>query len=259
MAFVRPKTIGLFSYSTLKTKLYLEEKSLEIQFQKPHLNLEMLFELESLLNWCKIHVEVHSIVFTGAKDHFIHGFDVEEFKNADSDKANRSLCKFEQILTTMNELPQVLYMNLKSGATDQGLELALQGDVIYSRQDAVCRLGHLEKGLIPSKKTEKKVGINLLKNLLFTEQNNLTTTLEKNHFVKFFTDETAEIDQVQNFRKHILSLSNVARYYFKKTIASDNNENERQLLIESNDYKNDATSFLNLHHYVYPELQEQKN
>lgn len=259
MAFVRPKTIGLFSYSTLKTKLYLDEKSLEIQFQKPNLNLEMLFELESLLNWCKIHVEVHSIVFTGAKDHFLHGFDGEEFKNSDCDKAKRSLSKFEQILTTMNELPQVLYMNLKNGATDQGLELALQGDVIYARKNAICQLGHLEKGLIPSKKTETKVGANLLRNLLFTKQNNLTTTLEKNHFVNFFADETTETDQTQNFRNHILSLSNVARYYFKKSLGTDNNEVERQLLIESNDYKKDQTSFLNLHHYVYPELQEQKN
>lgn len=259
MAFVRPKTIGLFSYSTLKTKLYLEEKSLEIQFQKPNLNLEMLFELESLLNWCKIHVEVHSIVFTGAKDHFIHGFDCEEFRNADSDKANRSLSKFEKILTTMNELPQVLYMNIKDGASDQGLELALQGDVIYGRKNAVCQMGHLEKGLIPSKKTEQKIGSNLLRNLLFTKQNNLTTTLEKNHFVKFFDEDSAELDQVHNFRTHILSLSNVARYYFKKSLCSENNETERQLLIESNDYKNDAKTFLNLHHYVYPELQEQKN
>lgn len=255
MAFVRPKVISLFSYSTLKTRLYLDEKSLEITFQKPNLTHEVLFELESILSWCKTHVEVHSLVFSGTHQKFIGGFDAQELKNYDADKVKRLHQKFENILETLSELSQVVIMNLGSGASDQALELALQGDFIFTKKDAVLELNHMKQGLIPSLKTEKKLGTQSLKKILFSPNAEVLNQLVNKDLVQFFTDGTNETEEIESFKKHAASLSHVARYYLKKSLG--NNENFQQTLIETRDYQNESGNFQNLHRHLYPELQNQ--
>lgn len=255
MAFVRPKVISLFSYSTLKTRLYLDEKSLEITFQKPNLTHEVLFELESILSWCKTHVEVHSLVFSGNNQKFIGGFDAPELKNYDADKVKRLHQKFENILETLSELSQVIIMNLGGAASDQALELALQGDFIFTRKDATLELNHMKQGLIPSLKTEKKLGTQSLKKILFSPNAEVLNQLVNKDLVQFFADGANEAEEIESFKKHAASLSHVARYYLKKSLG--NNENFQQTLIDTRDYQNESGNFQNLHRHLYPELQNQ--
>lgn len=253
MAFVRPKVISLFSYSTLKTKLYLDDKSLEITFAKPNLSHEVLFELESILSWCKTHVEVHSIVFSGVNHNFIGGFDSQELKNYDAEKVKRLHQKFENILETLSELSQIIIMNLGNGASNQALELALQGDFIFTKKDATLELNHMKQGLIPSPKTEKKLGTQTLKKILFSPNAEVLTQLVNKDMIQFFTENHNETEELENFKRHAASLSHVARYYLKKSLG--NNENFQQTLIETGDYQNETGTFQNLHRHLYPELQ----
>lgn len=254
MAFVRPKVISLFSYSTLKTRLYLDEKSLEITFQKPNLSHEVLFELESILSWCKTHVEVHSLVFSGNNKNFIAGFDSEELKNYDADKVKRLHQKFENILDTLSELSQVIIMNLGNGTNDQALEFALQGDFIFANKETKLELNHMKKGLIPSLKTEKKLGTQALKKILFSPNTDVLNQLVNKDLVQFFTDGMNETEEIESFKRHAASLSHIARYYLKKSLG--NNENFQTEVIETRDYQNDSGNFQNLHRHLYPELQK---
>lgn len=257
MAFVRPKVISLFSYSTLKTKLFLEEKSLEIVFLKPHLTLEVLFELESILAWCKTHVEVHSIVFSSNGQNFIAGFNAEELKNCESDKVKRLHHKFENILETLSELSQLTIINLGNGTTDQALEFALQADIVLANKDAKLEFNHMKQGLIPSNRTQKKLGENTLKKLFFSPHANLLNQLINRDLVQFFTEGKNQQEELEDFKKHAATLSHVARHYLKKSLNNDNSEVCRQTLIETQDYQNESGNFQNLHRHLYPELQNQ--
>ena len=71
--------IPIFSYNTIATTLVTDSKSLEIKFRKKFINLETLFELESILAWSASHPEVQSLYITVYGDHFIQGIDPEEF------------------------------------------------------------------------------------------------------------------------------------------------------------------------------------
>lgn len=254
MAFVRPKVISLFSYSTLKTRLYLDEKALEITFLKPNLTHEVLFELESILSWCKTHVEVHSLVFSGNNQKFIGGFDTQELKNFDAEKVKRLHQKFENILETLSELSQLIIMNLGNGASDQALELALQGDFIFTKKESTLELNHMKQGLIPSLKTEKKLGTQTLKKILFSPNAEVLNQLVNKDLVQYFTEGMNETEEIESFKRHAATLSHVARYYLKKSLGND--ENFQQTLIETRDYQNESGNFQNLHRHLYPELQK---
>ncbi len=253
MAFVRPKVISVFSYSTFKTKLYLEEKSLEVNFEKAYINFEMLFELESLISWCKQHVEVHSIVFNGYKESFLQGYDYNEVKSFEAEKVKRLQNKFEQILESLSALPQTILMNTKNGASDQGLEFALFGDQILARNVAVFKFDQLKNGFIITKKIELLLGQQFLRNLIFRPNVDIKNEMVKARLVDLCADKEFEFMLAQDFRAHTLTISPIARFYLKKSMLL-NDENAHSAVITSKEYQSADGKFQNLHHYIYPEL-----
>ncbi len=248
MAFVRPKSIGLFSYSKLKTRLYLEEKSLEITFVDDYFSSEMFFELESLLSWCKVHVEVHSIIFQGNKNQFSNGFNKEEIQNIDEEKLSRLQNKFENILTSMRELSQVLVMNLGNGAYEQGLELALHGDVLLVNDETKLSFNPLEYGLVPSFSTTKILGETHLKKMLFSPHSNLYQNLNDLGFLEIINKEQTSTT-IESYKNHAKKLSAIARHYLKKSMRTEESTTIEN--INSNDYKNKEGEFKNLHQFIY--------
>ena len=142
--------IPIFSYNTIATTLVTDSKSLEIKFRKKFINLETLFELESILAWSASHPEVQSLYITAYGDHFIQGIDPEELKTLPEEKLKKILSKVSTISQSMFCLPQTVIMDLKLGTKGPGLEFALAADIRLAKDEAVFSFDHLASGLTPT-------------------------------------------------------------------------------------------------------------
>ncbi len=142
--------IPIFSYNTIATTLVTDSKSLEIKFRKKFINLEALFELETILSWCASHPEVQTLYITAYGDYFIQGIDPEELKTLPEEKLKKILNKLSTIGQSIFCLPQTVIMDLKMGTKGIGLELALAADIRLAKDNAVFSFDHLATGLTPA-------------------------------------------------------------------------------------------------------------
>jgi enoyl-CoA hydratase/carnithine racemase len=142
--------IPIFSYSSIATTLLTDSKSLEIKFRNKFINLEALFEFESILTWSASHPEVQSIYITAYGDHFLQGIDPEELKVMPEEKLKKILTKLSTISQSFFCLPQTIIMDLKLGTKGVGLELALAADIRLAKEEALFSFDHLTSGLTPS-------------------------------------------------------------------------------------------------------------
>ena len=106
-----------FNYNTLNVDLRPETRSLTISLNRPkhnnQMNVEMLFELESLFGWLTAHLEVNAVVITGVGDTFCTGFDEEELRLMSEDKLQKYLVRFQRLISGMLALPQTIICDLK--------------------------------------------------------------------------------------------------------------------------------------------------
>ena len=142
--------IPIFSYNTIATTLVTDSKSLEIKFRSKFINLESLFELESVLAWTAAHPEVQSLYITAYGDYFIQGIEPDEMKTMTPEKLQKILNKLSTIAQSLFCLPQTIVMDLKLGTTGIGLELALAADIRMCKAEAMFSLDHLTSGLTPA-------------------------------------------------------------------------------------------------------------
>lgn len=142
-----------FNYNTLEVTLQKETRSIKVALNRPEtnnaLNVEMIFELESLFGWLTSHLEVNAVVLTGIGDTFCSGFDQEELKIMSDEKLQKYIVRFQKIITGMMSLPQTIICDLKDGAKGMGIELALGADVRIARSTAVVTFDSLKSGWVP--------------------------------------------------------------------------------------------------------------
>jgi len=148
MKLVPPKKVRIFSYNTMSSALLLETKGLEITFNQEFISMELLFELESILAWCTAHTEVKSVLLQTKFDHFLNGFDFDEIKNYDTDKINKMYSKLNNINQALILLPQSIVVNMKKGAKNEGLTMALHADIRVASEDAQFQFSQMEYGLM---------------------------------------------------------------------------------------------------------------
>lgn len=142
----------LFNYSTLSIKLIKQSRTLNISFRKNknYINLETLFELESILAWASNRLEVNSIILTSDNDFFNEGIDKNKLANYDSKKMVKITEKLQKIVYAMYHLPQTIIVDLKMGSFDLGSELCLGADIRIAHQGTTIAFNHNRVGLTPS-------------------------------------------------------------------------------------------------------------
>lgn len=142
-----------FNYNTLKVDLHPKTRSLSITFNRPEnenqMNLEMLFELESLFGWLTAHLEVNAVVLKGSNGVFCNGFDDAELKIMSEEKLQKYLIRFQKIISGMLALPQTIIADLGTKASGMGLELALGADIRIAAEDLIINFNSLDKGWVP--------------------------------------------------------------------------------------------------------------
>jgi enoyl-CoA hydratase/carnithine racemase len=102
----------LFNYTTLDIKLIKKTRTLRISFKPNYnfINLETLFELESILAWSSNRLEINSILLTSEADFFNEGIDKNKIKHYDSKKIIKITTKLQKIVHAMFHLPTNNYM-----------------------------------------------------------------------------------------------------------------------------------------------------
>lgn len=222
--------IPIFSYNTIATTLLTDSKSLEIKFRKKFINLEALFEFESILAWCAAHPEVQSLYITVYGDHFIQGIDPEELKTLPEDKLKKILQKLSTISQSIFCLPQTVIMDLKTSARGIGLEFALAADIRMASVDAVFSFDHLTHGLTPTcgvfSFLAPYINQNTMRSLLLSGSEFNVTTM---NMLGGYCDTTVVAG---NLLKQIFAQAPVARMQAKRGILNDNFTHDIDLKIE---------------------------
>ena len=152
---------NLFNYQTLQVSLQKSSKSLLISFKEEYLNFETLFELESILTWVKAHLEISTIFLSSHHEQFSLGVDKQHLKTFHVDQLRKYTDRVEKLVQAMICLPQTIVIDLKEGAYDYGLELALGADLRISRTDVNIAFNHHRLGVMPS-----TTSIDLLKSIV---------------------------------------------------------------------------------------------
>lgn len=142
-----------FNYNTLNVSLCSKTRSVKVDLNRPdfqnQINIEMLFELESLFGWLTSHLEVNAVVLSGSGEYFCAGFDQDELKIMSEEKLQKYLIRFQKIIAGMLALPQTIICDLKNGASGMGLELSSGADIRFIDNDGKIEFSALKDGWVP--------------------------------------------------------------------------------------------------------------
>lgn len=255
MKLIPPKKIRIFSYKTFTSSLLLETKGLEIVFNQTEINLELLFELESILSWCTTHLEVETIVLKTKFDTFLTGFDYENFKNLDDEKILKLNARLNKINKAIATLPQTVVADLKNGASNEGLSIAISSDIRISDSNARFKFDQIAYGLMD------------FSGILEISFGSLNTKVLKSYFLSGHTFGLNELNLIgansftdislDELTKNLHKNSNIARAQIKCAFMTyeQNDQNKEDIfsklyfaLLDSKDYTK-PTNFVGLREY----------
>lgn len=143
---------SLFNFNCFSVSLNPKFKCLSITFKakKRYLDLELLFELDSILAWAASRIEVATIYISSENECLGLGIDKTKLKSMNSEKVETLLKRTQKIIWGMMHLPQTIIMDLGVGASDLSAELALGADIRLAQIDALMHFNHIQLGLLPS-------------------------------------------------------------------------------------------------------------
>ena len=193
---------SLFNYNTLDVSLNAQTKSMTVELHRPNdnaINLEMVFELETLFNWLSRHLEVQSVCLTGSGDVFSSGFDNKEIENLSDEKFKKMLARMQKFSYFLFFLPQTIIIDFKSHAVGIAVELTAGADIRLAKKDIVMKMDYLNRGFVPA-----CGGIGLLGEVipkhylrywLMSGQSIGLHELNQSGFIQEFYDKKASLDK----------------------------------------------------------------
>lgn len=144
----------IFNYSHLCAQLEKSTRTLVVTLNRNDLqhtlNLELLFEIESLLSWTQPKVEITSVLFKSSSAFFSPGFCEEKLPHYSSSQIIKIQNKIFQLIQFMHQMPQTIIFDLQKGAKNWALELSLGADIRMAHQEGEFSFNHQLFGLIPA-------------------------------------------------------------------------------------------------------------
>jgi len=211
----------LFHYNTLIVKLFPLTKSLKVYLDQPHLNKEMLFELEGLFSWLETHLEVKSVLFSSTQKYFCLGFSPEESLKVENTKLQGYLERIQKLTHAMSSLPQTFICDLKAGAKAEGAEFSLGCDLVLGHRNSTLQFNHLSQGKSPQSGgiglLKAKVGLTHAKNWMLLEKEISATELLSTGILYEIYEEQDKMPEKALLQK-INQQSDVARIQTKRAL-----------------------------------------
>ncbi|MFJ8236689.1 enoyl-CoA hydratase-related protein [Ureibacillus sp. NPDC094379] len=113
-------------------------------------NYELLIELQTIIETIHLDSSVRVVVITGAGDKaFSVGADLKERKTLPDEYVFRNLNKFNEVFSSIEQLPQPTICALNGYAFGGGLELALACDFRFAADHITIGLTETSLGIIP--------------------------------------------------------------------------------------------------------------
>lgn len=144
---------ALFNYNTIDVELIKKTRTLQISLNNKNslnsINLELLFELESILAWSTSRVEIHSILINSTSSKLSQGIDQIALKHMNEKQLHKITSKLQKITHALFHLPQTVIVDLGKGASNLGAELAIGADIRISDINTTIVFDHTNYGLIP--------------------------------------------------------------------------------------------------------------
>jgi isohexenylglutaconyl-CoA hydratase len=159
--------------------LDLHRSVLNIWFNRPEarnaLNDQMMSELGQVLDSIKYDRTIRTIVLRGKGGFFCAGGDIKGFKSGmqatDSNEVAKGNRSFGDVMTKLNEQPQVVIILVEGAAIGGGLGLACVADVTLVTAEAKFRLSETSLGIPPAQIAPfvtERVGLTQARRLMLT-------------------------------------------------------------------------------------------
>lgn len=144
----------LFNYSTLTSRLDKATRTLHVTLNRAErgnaLHQEMLFELESLLAWCTARVEISSIYIDSSTAVFSPGVESDRLSQTSAQQLEKLSARLHKIIFALMQMPQTVVVDLRDGAANWAMELALGADIRICSVNAQLKFDHARLGLVPA-------------------------------------------------------------------------------------------------------------
>lgn len=144
----------LFNYSTLTSRLDKATRTLHVSLNRAErgnaLHQEMLFELESLLAWCTARVEISSIYIDSSTAYFSPGVESDRLSQTSAQQLEKLSARLHKIIFALMQMPQTVVVDLRDGAANWAMELALGADIRICSVNAQLKFDHARLGLVPA-------------------------------------------------------------------------------------------------------------
>ena len=193
---------SIFNYNNLDVSLHSPTKSMTVKLNRPDrnaINLETIFELETLFTWLSRHLEVQSVCLTGTGDAFTSGFDSEEIKNMSDEKFKKMLARMQKFSYFLFFLPQTVIVDFKSHAMGIAMELTAGADIRLAKKDIAIKMDYLSRGFVPACGGIGLLGEvipkHFLRSWLMTGQSIGLQELKQSGFIQEFYDDKAPLDK----------------------------------------------------------------
>lgn len=142
-----------FNYSTIDVVLLKSTRTLAIYLNRPdfdnEMNLEMLFELESILSWCSGRVEIKSLLIGSRTDGLSVGMTKSQIKSFDVNKLERIITKTQKLTNALLHLPQTVVFDLGDNCHNLASELAIGADIRICNVNINMSFNHTHMGIVP--------------------------------------------------------------------------------------------------------------
>jgi enoyl-CoA hydratase len=167
---------SVFNYNTLDVSLERSTRSLRVNLKRNSqanaINMEMLFELESLFAWLSNKVEIHSLFISSQTENFSCGLDQNFIAEMTQKQIEKLNAKLQKIIFAMFHLPQTIIMDLREGSQNIASELSLGADIRLANVNAKVAFDHAAFGLVPGAAGMgvlcELTGVTFAKNMLLT-------------------------------------------------------------------------------------------
>jgi len=192
---------SIFNYNTLNAKLEKSTRSIYIELDKDQesnpINMEMLFELESILAWISNKVEIQTVFITSSSEVFSVGHNTKTLPEFNANQLEKMTLKLQKIVQALLHLPQTIICDLKKGASNIACELAIGADLRIAHEETKVCFNHSELGLVPSSggmsAFSTLIGQMNARNFILSAQNIPLNLLKSSGFVyQTYTDETKD-------------------------------------------------------------------
>jgi enoyl-CoA hydratase/carnithine racemase len=143
---------SIFHYTYFLTRLERNTRSLYVTLKPQEQEafcVEALFECESLLVWCKKHVEIQHVIFDFHLS-WSRGATHVKLQNMTAQKIERIQQKIQSLVQHMLEASQAIIFVLPEVCHNWALELSLGADFRFVSRSGDYRFNHHEFGLMPT-------------------------------------------------------------------------------------------------------------